>query len=120
MFFTCAEIDHFIEEDVPYMDLTSHLLGLAERPGNITYFTRERGVVCGTEVVEQMFRRLDIRTEEIIASGERMDAGCVLISGSGSARTASYRLEGCPKCTGSLQRDRYENPEHGGCSPKRK
>ncbi|MDR1548682.1 MAG: ModD protein [Hungatella sp.] len=86
MFFTCAEIDHFIEEDVPYMDLTSHLLGLAERPGTITYFTRERGVVCGTEVVEQMFRRLDIRTEEIIASGERMEAGCVLISGSGSAR----------------------------------
>jgi molybdenum transport protein len=86
MFFTCAEIDHFIEEDMPYMDLTSHLLGPTERPGNISYFTRESGVACGTEVVEQMFRRLDIRTEEIIASGDRIEAGRVLISGSGSAR----------------------------------
>lgn len=86
MFFTCAEIDHLIEEDVPYMDLTSHLLGIEDKPGRISYFTREKGVVCGTEVVEQMFCRLGIQPEEMIPSGERVEAGCVLISGAGSAR----------------------------------
>jgi nicotinate-nucleotide pyrophosphorylase len=34
-----SEIERFIEEDVPYGDLTTHLLGIGGRRGRITYST---------------------------------------------------------------------------------
>ena len=33
-------IDRFIEEDIPYIDLTSMILGIGDRPGRMEYFTR--------------------------------------------------------------------------------
>ena len=34
-----SDIERFIEEDVPYGDLTTHLLGIGGRRGRITYST---------------------------------------------------------------------------------
>ena len=45
LYLSSEEIDRFIKEDVPYFDLTSHLLGIRDQPGKITYFIREEGVV---------------------------------------------------------------------------
>lgn len=44
MRFSNARIDAFIEEDVPYIDLTCEVLGINNQPGEMEYFTRERAV----------------------------------------------------------------------------
>jgi molybdenum transport protein len=83
MFISIEEIDRFIKEDVPYIDLTSWSLGVREQPGRISYFTRETTVVCGTEEVKLIFERLGIQTEQFTASGETVYPDDVLISGTG-------------------------------------
>ena len=37
--------------------MTSHLLGIKDQPGKITYFIREDSVVCGTEEVKEIFKK---------------------------------------------------------------
>jgi len=83
MFYSIEEIDRMIKEDVPYIDLTSHSLGIAEQAGRIAYFTREEAVVCGTEVVKMIFDRLNIELESLVASGTLVQPGEELISGIG-------------------------------------
>lgn len=79
------EIDRLIEEDVPYLDLTSHLLGIGEQPARITIFTREKGIACGTEEAEKIFGKLGIQVEGKVPSGARIHHGDILISGTGEA-----------------------------------
>lgn len=74
-----------IHEDTPYFDLTAHLLGLDEQPVKITYFTREKCVVSGTEEVREIFRTLNIKTDEFVPSGTLCEPGSTLISGTGRA-----------------------------------
>ena len=83
MFLSIEEIDRLIKEDVPYIDLTSWLLGINEQLGSISYFSREEAVVCGTEEVKMIFDRLSIGTVQFISSGELVKPGDVLISGAG-------------------------------------
>jgi molybdenum transport protein len=83
MFLSIAEIDRLIKEDVPYIDLTSWSLGINEQAGRISYFTREDAVACGTEEVRMIFDRLNIKTEQLVASGKTVTAGAELISGIG-------------------------------------
>jgi len=83
MFFAIEEIDRIIKEDVPYIDLTSHSLGINNQPGRIAYFTRDDAVICGTEVVKTIFERLNIETEMLIPSGTPVKPGDELISGRG-------------------------------------
>jgi len=40
------DIERFLEEDVPYGDLTTHLLDIGERPGRIAYSTRHETTLC--------------------------------------------------------------------------
>jgi len=42
-----SELDRLIEEDVPFGDRTTHLLGIGARPGRIVFFTREPTTVIG-------------------------------------------------------------------------
>jgi hypothetical protein len=34
------ELENLIADDVPVFDLSTHLLGIADQPGSITYLTR--------------------------------------------------------------------------------
>jgi molybdenum transport protein len=85
MFFTMAEIDQFIKEDVPYMDLTAKILGIGAQQAKISYFTREQAVVCGTEEVGMIFERLNIKIESFMPSGSFIGPGKELVSGVGRA-----------------------------------
>ena len=53
-----ARIDGFIAEDVPYIDLTSEILGIGDQPGEMEYFTREECVLAGTDVVRRIMEKL--------------------------------------------------------------
>lgn len=85
LYLSMEEIDRMIKEDVPYFDLTSHLLGIKEQAGKITYFTREEIVVCGTEEVNAIFKRLNIECLSHVPSGKKINKNEILISGAGKA-----------------------------------
>ncbi|WP_414732375.1 ModD protein [Acetobacterium carbinolicum] len=84
-FIAINEIDRLINEDVPYIDLTSWTLGIREQEARITYFTREDAVVCGTEEVRAVFDRMHIEMDHMVVSGEKITAGSELITGIGRA-----------------------------------
>lgn len=86
MFFSEATVDGWIQEDTPYADLTTELLEIGDQHGRIEYFSREEGILCGTEEVRRIFNKLDIQTDVFHASGSRLIPGEVVISGTGSAK----------------------------------
>lgn len=75
MWFPEARIDYFITEDVPYLDLTSEVLGVADQPGEMDYYTREDCVLAGTDVVSRIAEHLGCEVASRRADGERVAAG---------------------------------------------
>lgn len=80
---TTQELETLLEEDLPYFDLTTQLLGIGQQQGCIRYFTREAATICGTEEVQQLFRLRDITTTTCIAAGTTVPAGTELLVASG-------------------------------------
>ena len=70
-----ARIDYFISEDVPYLDLTSEVLGVADQAGEIEYYTREECVLAGTDVVRRIARNLGCEVVAVRFDGDRIAAG---------------------------------------------
>ena len=70
-----ARIDYFISEDVPYLDLTSEVLGVADQAGEMEYYTREECVLAGTDVVRRIARNLGCEVVAVRFDGHRIAAG---------------------------------------------
>lgn len=70
-----ARIDYFISEDVPYLDLTSEVLGVADQAGEMEYYTREECVLAGTDVVRRIARNLGCEAVAVRFDGDRIAAG---------------------------------------------
>ena len=64
-----ARIDELIAEDVPYIDLTSHILGVGAQPGEMEYFTREACVLAGGEVASRIATKLGCVVTNILPDG---------------------------------------------------
>ena len=75
VWFPAARIDQLISEDVPYLDLTSEVLGVADQPGEMEYYTREDCVLAGVEVVKAIAKHLGCTGAEARADGDRVVAG---------------------------------------------
>ncbi|MDV3429560.1 MAG: ModD protein [Bacillota bacterium] len=78
-------IDRFIKEDVPYIDLTTLILGIGKQKGKIQFFTREDAVICGTEEVSKIFNRLNINLIKTCASGSLIKKNEIFLEGTGNA-----------------------------------
>ena len=65
-----ARLDYFIAEDVPYIDLTSEVLGIGNEAGEMEYYSREECVVCGAEEVERLARKMGCEVERACADGD--------------------------------------------------
>ena len=50
-------IESFIEEDVPYGDLTTHLLGIGNIHGRMVFSTREETTLCCTEEASRLLQK---------------------------------------------------------------
>jgi molybdenum transport protein len=87
-------IEAWIKEDVPYMDLTTHLLDIGRSRGRLSYFARERTVVCGCEESIRVFEKLGIEAGRFIPSGGVAGPGELMLEGSGpaSALHEAWRL----------------------------
>ncbi len=93
IFLTSAEIDKIIEEDIPVMDLTTEILRLTGT-AKITFISRESGLLCGTEEVDTLFKKLDISTDFIVKSGTFIEKNQQTIIGIGdvSALHKAWRI----------------------------
>ncbi len=75
VWFSEARIDQLIAEDVPYLDLTSEVLGVGDQPGEMEYYTREDCVLAGTGVVGKIVKHLGCEVLDARDDGERVAAG---------------------------------------------
>lgn len=85
MRFSNARIDAFIEEDVPYIDLTCEVLGIHNQPGEMEYFTRESCVLAGTDIVRRIMRNLDCEVLTSNKDGQLVSAGQAFFTVRGAA-----------------------------------
>jgi molybdenum transport protein len=79
------DIERFIEEDMPYGDLTTTLLGIGAVEGKITYTSRETTTLCCTEEAARILERCGATVSFFLPSGTTIDAGVTILSASGSA-----------------------------------
>jgi len=95
MYFSDAELDSWIEEDVPYGDLTTQLLGFGDSPGTISYAARYETVACATEEAARMFAKLGLRATKAVPTGTVVPAGEVFFAGEGSADAIHCAWKSC-------------------------
>ena len=85
VFIPDGRIDQFILEDMPYIDLTTEVLGIGEEPGEIEYFTREGCVLAGVEEAARVLGKTGARVIWSHRSGERLAAGEPFLRAEGTA-----------------------------------
>lgn len=85
MRFSNARIDAFIEEDVPYIDLTCEVLGVHNQPGEMEYFTRESCVLAGTDIARRIMRNLGCEVLTSSEDGQLVSAGQTFFTVRGAA-----------------------------------
>lgn len=79
VFFPGADIDAWIAEDAPLVDLTSHALGLDSTPSQLAIVTRAGVTAACTEEAARVVEQCGGRPLEWVASGTRVEAdGCLL------------------------------------------
>ena len=85
MYISDELIDRFIKEDVPYIDLTTLVLGIGGQEGIIQFFSREDAVLCGTEEVIKIFNKLNIDLIKTYPSGTLLKKNEIFLEGKGNA-----------------------------------
>ena len=85
VFIPDGRIDQFILEDMPYIDLTTEILGIGDVPGEIEYFTREDCVLAGVEEAARVLGKTGARVTWSRRSGERLAAGEPFLRAEGAA-----------------------------------
>ena len=81
------EIERFIEEDLPYGDLTTHLLGIGSIRGKLTFTTRGDTVICGTEEAGRVLEKCGASVTLTVPSGTAAAGGKVFFVAEGSAQS---------------------------------
>ena len=80
-----SEIERFIDEDVPYGDLTTELLGIGSEYGEILFRSREHTVVCCTEEAGRVLEKCGAKITELTPSGTVVEAGMLILKAEGQA-----------------------------------
>ena len=80
-----ARLDQLIAEDVPYIDLTSEVLGIGAQQGSIEYYTREACTLCATEEAVRIMQRLGLEVQWSLPSGTQLQPGQRYLRATGPA-----------------------------------
>ena len=86
VYFTDEELDRIIKEDVPFFDLTTHLAGIGDEQGSISYISRGRGVATSLDVVARIYKKLGAEVDFVGKNGEIVEKGDLLVKAKGSAK----------------------------------
>ncbi len=84
-FISDNSIDRLIKEDVPYIDLTTLVLGFGSQKGVIRFTSREHTILSGVEEVLRIFSKLGIEATHTLPAGSRVLGGEKLIVAEGRA-----------------------------------
>lgn len=83
---TDAELDRYLAEDVPYGDLTTHALGIGERPGRMVFRARHAMVVAASEEAARLITRVGAQVVgPILPSGYAAAPGEIILTAEGKA-----------------------------------
>ncbi|RQW85531.1 MAG: ModD protein [Geobacter sp.] len=87
-------LEQLMEEDVPYGDLTTDILGIGAMRGKIVFTTREPTVLCSTEEAAAMLQKYGAVIRHVTPSGEHLRAGVDFLEAEGTAASlhAGWRL----------------------------
>jgi len=85
VFVSQASVDQWIEEDVPGLDLTSHLLEMASVDARMHFAARHEMTVAGVTEAAAVFQRLGAEVEVHAQSAQRLAAGETLMTVVGNA-----------------------------------
>lgn len=80
-----AQLDSWLEEDVPYLDLTTEMLGITTQWGKMTYRTRHQTVIACAEEAGRILERGGAQVSDIVKSGTILEAGQTMLSATGEA-----------------------------------
>ncbi len=80
-----TEIDRWLTEDMPGGDLTTHALGIGERPGHMVFQARAAMVVAASEEAARLLARVGCTVSKVCPSGTRLEAGNPLLVADGPA-----------------------------------
>ncbi len=81
-----SDIERFIAEDVPYGDLTTHLLGMGDRSGRIIFSTRDETTLCCTEEAARVLKMCGAKVSYCQPSGTKLLAGSEFLIADGPAQ----------------------------------
>lgn len=81
-----SDIERFIDEDLPYGDLTTHLLGIADKTGIITFTTRDETTLCCTEEAGRVLEKCGCTITMSTPSGTLVPAREQVLRATGTAR----------------------------------
>lgn len=77
-------VNAWLEEDLPYFDLTTELLGVGEQQARMTYHCRHAAIVCGTEEAALLVREAGAQLISMARSGDAVAAEQVFFVVEGS------------------------------------
>lgn len=80
------EIERFLEEDLPYGDLTTHLLGIGGCQGEICFSTRHDTTLCCSEEAARVLEKCGCRVTLQTPSGTRLPSGETFLVAAGPAQ----------------------------------
>lgn len=78
-------LEKILKEDVPYLDLTTHIMGIGEQRGRIRYFGREEMVLCGSEEAVRIAGKLQLDVIKMLPSGTKTAPDEVFFEAQGTA-----------------------------------
>lgn len=73
-------VERLLREDVPSLDLTTHLLELPPVPARLTLTTRTPVTVAGSAIAQALCEYVGAEVEQCAPSGSQVRAGSVLLS----------------------------------------
>lgn len=86
MFIPDSYIDELIASDISSgIDLTTHVLGIGDKPGRMEYYTRDDALLCGAEEAKRVFDRFGCTVTNMKPSGAWLDAGSTFMTVEGPA-----------------------------------
>lgn len=101
-FISDALLEEILEEDIPYGDLTSELLGIEDAPGLLVCHAKSDVVLCGAEPAARLLERVGLAVNLTAQDGTRVAMGVPFLTARGSAgrihavvKTAQNLMEYC-------------------------
>jgi len=78
-------LESFLDDDVPFGDLTTHVLGIGTKPGRIAFAARDRMVVACAEEAARLLELAGARVTAVVDSGSALAPGAAILEAAGPA-----------------------------------